>query len=201
VAPAPPPKPDFVFGYGSLATLAETVPTRAFHPRGFVADLHGLRRCWGVAMNNRLTLPGYKYYLDEHGNRPALHVAFLDLRPDRQGSVNGVCMPASREQLARLDDRERSYVRRDVTALCHLPRGAEVRVWAYLGTVAGRRRLARARAAGRAAIDRGYLESVTAAFKRLGSAEYAACAASLDPGELPVLALSRHDLASTTIAG
>jgi hypothetical protein len=114
--------------------------------------------------------------------------------------VNGVCLPVSKEQLARLDDRERNYVRRDVTALCHLPHGAGIRVWAYLGTVAGRRRLARARAVRRAAVDRGYLESVTAAFKRLGSAEYDACASSLDPGELPVLALSRHDLASTTIA-
>lgn len=190
---------EFVFGYGSLVALGDAAPTRAFHPQGFVADLRGFRRCWGVAMNNRVTLPGYKYYLDDRGTRPDVYVAFLDLRRARGQSVNGVCLPASEAQLASLDRRERNYCRRDVTAFCDLPPTKDLlRVWTYVGAAAGRRRLARARAAGRAVVDRAYLEAITGAFKHLGRAEYASCAASLDPGELPVLALSRHEVTSTT---
>lgn len=189
---------DFVFGYGSLVALGPPVPTRAREPHGFVADLRGLRRCWGVAMNNRLDIPGYKFYLDEHGHRPDVHVAFLDIRPARGQSVNGVCLPVDPEQLAALDQRERNYLRRDVTALCDLP-GDAVRVWTYVGSPAGRRRSTISRSAGRAVVDRAYLDAVIGAFKRLGAAEYAACAPSLHPDGLPVMALSRHDLLSTTI--
>jgi len=178
--------------------LGHVAPTRAFRAEGFVADLRGFRRCWGVAMNNRVTLPGYKYYLDDRGDRPSVYVAFLDLRPARGQSVNGVCTPVNEEQLAALDQRERNYIRRDVTAFCDLPED-DVCVWTYLGSSAGRRRLTTARAAGRAVVERAYLGAVIGAFKRLGQAEYAACAASLDPGGLPVVALSRHDLSSTTI--
>ena len=39
---------------------------------GFVCDLHGYRRQWGVAMDNRRDLPGYKHYTDEFGLRPAV---------------------------------------------------------------------------------------------------------------------------------
>lgn len=191
---------EFVFGYGSLAADAQLTltPTRAFRAEGFITDLRGFRRGWGVAMNNGKTLPGYKYYLDESGNRPAVYVAFLDVRPARGHSVNGVARPVSPDQLAGLDDRERNYVRRDVTAMCELPRD-DLRVWTYLGSGAGRRRLTIARRSGRAVIDRTYLDQVRGAFQRLGPAEYAASAASLDPGGLPVAALSRHDVASNRI--
>jgi cation transport regulator ChaC len=189
---------DFVFGYGSLMTEGRVAPTRSFHPDGFVTDLHDVRRCWGVAMNNRVDLPGYKYYLDARGDRPDVHVAFLDLRPAPGQSVNGVCLPVTVDELAILDRRERNYVRRDLTALCPLAQ-EDIRVWAYVGSPAGRRRLTTARAAGRAVIDRTYLEGVREAFKRLGPAEYAHYAPSLDPDGLPVLPLNRHDLASNTI--
>ncbi len=184
---------DFVFGYGSLVALGELAPTRALAAEGFVTDLRGFRRCWGVAMNNRVTLPGYKYYLDEHGNRPGVYVSFLDLRSARGESVNGVCRPVTRDQLAALDARERNYRRRDVTACCDAPSDGG-RVWTYVGTPAGRGRLTRGRSAGRAVVDRAYLEGVAAAFKGLGRGEYEMCAASLEPDGLPVLALDRHDL-------
>jgi hypothetical protein len=189
---------EFVFGYGSLVA-ADVAPTRAFRATGFVTDLRDCRRCWGVAMNNRVNVPGYKYYLDEYGDRPDIYVAFLDLKPAPGHSVNGVCLPVDRDQLALLDDRERNYVRRDVTALCALL-GHDLRVWAYVGSPAGRRRFTTARSAGGAVVDRTYLEAVRNAFARLGPSEYGACASSLDPAGLPVLSLTRHDLASTTIA-
>ena len=43
-----------VFGYGSLAEPRAGRPLR----------LAGWRRVWGVAMDNRVTIPGYKYFLD-----------------------------------------------------------------------------------------------------------------------------------------
>lgn len=189
---------EFVFGYGSLVARGHVAPTRTFHAEGFVTDLRDCRRCWGVAMNNRVNLPGYKYYLDEDGGRPDVCVAFLDLRPARGQSVNGVCLPVDRDELARLDQRERNYVRRDVTALCDAP-GDGGCVWTYVGSAAGRRRFVTSRSAGQAVVDRAYLDAVVSAFKRLGPDEFAACARSLDPDGLPILALNRHDLVSTTI--
>lgn len=184
---------EFVFGYGSLVALGHLAPTRAFAAEGFVADLHDFRRCWGVAMNNRLTLPGYKYYLDERGHRPDVYVAFLDVRAARGQSVNGVCMPVTPDELARLDERERNYVRRDITAWFDGPSEAS-RIWTYVGSPGGRRRLRTGRSSGRAVIDRAYLEGVITAFKRLGPGEYARSAPSLHPDGLRVLALERRDL-------
>jgi cation transport regulator ChaC len=189
---------EFVFGYGSLVARGHVAPTRAFHAEGFVADLRDFRRGWGVAMDNHVNLPGYKYYLDEDGLRPDVCVVFLDVHRARGHSVNGVCLPVDRDELARLDQRERNYVRRDVTALCDAP-GDAGRVWTYVGSPAGRRRFTSSRSAGRAVVDRAYLDAVARAFERLGPGEYAACAQSLDPDGLPVVALTRHDLVSTTI--
>lgn len=181
----------FVFRYGSLVAQLNSVPTRALGREGFVTDLRDFRRSWGVAMNNGVNLPGYKYYVDEHGYRPEVYVAFLDVRPARGWSVNGVCTPVDRDQLVDLDERERNYVRVDVTAFVDLP-GDQVCVWSYVGSPGGRRRLTTAQLAGRAVIDRDYLQCVLDAFKGLGPAEYEACAASLDPGDLPVVTLTRR---------
>lgn len=184
---------EFVFAYGSLVGETPEPPTRAFDLTGFVVDLRGLCRRWGVAMNNRVDLPGYKCYLDDAGARPHVHVAFLDLTLDRHLSVNGVCLPVTSERLAELDRRERSYRRRDLTAHLDPPRPG-VRVWGYLGAPAARARLTRARRHGRAAIDESYLKLVRAAFARLGSTEYVTALPSLDPDGLPVLALHRCEL-------
>ena len=91
----------FVFGYGSLAALADgAVPSRTPRAEGFVCDLPGYRRQWGVAMDNRRDLPGYKHYTDELGERPAVFVCFLDIETDPRGSVNGLCVPVDGARLA-----------------------------------------------------------------------------------------------------
>lgn len=184
---------DYVFGYGSLA-VSEPVPGRRRRPEGFVADLRGLRRGWGVAMNNVVDLPGYKCYLEPDGRRPALSVCFLDIEPDpsAQARVNGVCTPVDAADLAALDRRERNYERLDVSD--RLADADGVRVWAYRGSADGRARFAAAVRAGTAVIHAGYLEAVRAAFRSLGPEEWAACAASLDPGGLPVADLVRREL-------
>ena len=81
--------------------------------RGVPCRLRGQRRGWGVAMDNRRTLPGYRYFLDPAtGERPAVYVAFLDIRPDAGARVDGVVFPArprrARRARAQLRARARS---------------------------------------------------------------------------------------------
>jgi hypothetical protein len=182
---------DFVFGYGSLAAELRVTPTRAFHDDGFVAELRGFVRGWGVAMDNSHDLPGYKYYTAPDGSRPAVFMGFLDVSPG-EGATNGLCLPVDEIALAALDRRERNYTRLDVSDRIDVPGG--VRVWTYVGLPEARARLDAARAAGTAVIGARYLRAVRTAFAALGSSEFSACAASLEPGDLPVVELTRHEL-------
>ena len=161
-----------VFGYGSLA---------GEHLRCPVAQLRGWRRVWGVAMDNRADVPGYKSYrLRSDGARPAVFVAFLDIEPDPSAGVTGVCMPVSARDLEALDRRERNYDRVDVTdAIAPSP---DRRVWAYRGSEEGRARLREGRAAGCAVISRDYLVGVLAAVARIAPGELAAVERSPKPG-------------------
>jgi cation transport regulator ChaC len=155
-----------VFGYGSLAALA-----------GRPCVLRDHRRGWGVAMDNRRTIPGYKYYVDpETGERPAVYVAFLSIWPEPGARVEGVAFAVDDASLAALDARERNYDRRDVTAL--VEPALEGRVWAYVGSAAGSERCAAGRAAGTAVVAREYLALVPEA----------------EPPDLPVRSLLRRDV-------
>ncbi len=184
---------EYVFGYGSLVA-GEFIPSRERHAQGFVADLRGMRRGWGVAMDNRVDLPGYKCYLDRDGGRPAVSVCFLDIDLDDSSGacVNGVCLPVGTAELAALDRRERNYDRIDVSD--RLPGARGARVWTYRGSAEGRARFDDGVRAGTAVIDAGYLAAVRAGFAGLGVAEWETCAPSLDPGGLPVLELMRREL-------
>jgi dephospho-CoA kinase len=184
---------EYVFGYGSLVA-GEFVPSRERHALGFVADLRGVRRGWGVAMDNRVDLPGYKCYLDSDGRRPAVSVCFLDVDLDDStgACVNGVCLPVGAEELAALDCRERNYDRIEVSD--RLPEAGGARVWAYRGSADGRARFDDGVRAGTAVIHAGYLAAVRAGFVGIGAAEWEACAPSLDPGALTVVELVRRDL-------
>lgn len=181
---------EFVFGYGSLSTLADPPPTRAPDPRGYVTELAGHRRRWGVAADNRSALPGYKRYRAADGSYPPVAVAFLDLAPG-DGAVNGVCLPVDPAALEALDARERNYGRVEVTAqLAH----ALGPTWAYVGSDEGRARLADGRARGAAVVTHEYRELVLAGFAALGGDELARFHASSDLGDLPLAALERVDL-------
>lgn len=182
----------FVFGYGTLTARAGPVPNREIQRQGFVADLPGYARTWGVAMDNRRDLPGYKYYTDAAGRRPAAFVAFLDLRPSAGAAANGLCLPVEPADLVQLDRRERNYDRVEVTDSVD---AGGARVWVYLGSAAGRARLRAGRRAGTAVIDANYLRTVEAGFAALGDAEHRACRPSLESAGLPVAALTRHELA------
>ncbi len=142
-------------------------------------------------MDNTETIPGYKYYLDENGARPDVFVAFLDVQPDRTGSVNGCCTPVTPEDLRRLDHRERNYDRIEVT---HAIGDSLGRTWMYVGSRSGRRRLSLAGETSRAVISREYIDRVEAGFRALGSNEYAVFRSSSDLGALPIRDLVRVDL-------
>jgi hypothetical protein len=169
----------YVFAYGSLATDRRG--------DGFLAELPGYARGWGVAMDNRCDLPGYKWYAEPGGTRPAVFVAFLDLHAIPGSRVGGLCVPVSDTELRGLDTRERNYVRVEISA--ELDCGA--RVWTYLGSAAGRARFAAGRAGGRAVIDAAYRDAVARAFRDLGRPAWCE---SLAARGLPVRKLIRHAL-------
>jgi cation transport regulator ChaC len=149
--------PAFVFGYGSLLDGATGVPCR----------LSGWRRRFGVAMDNRRTIAGYKYFLDARtGARPELFVAFLDVVPEPGAAVQGIAAAVDAEQLSALDDRERNYARVDVSAALDREFGGPV--WAYAGRPEARERYAAAVATGRAVVARAYVEDVRAGFAAHG---------------------------------
>jgi hypothetical protein len=189
--------PAYVFGYGSLAAAgALRAPARDGDPRGYVTDLPGHERRWGVAMDNARAIPGYKRYLDAAGRAPALHVCFLDLRPvDEPGgavpAVNGVCTPVTPRMLAALDARERNYERVDVTDLVGHAAGT---VWAYVGSAEGRARARAGRDGGSAVVSHEYRARVERGFARLGPREMERYRASTADAALPPLALTRTEL-------
>ncbi|HVF78697.1 MAG TPA: gamma-glutamylcyclotransferase family protein [Solirubrobacteraceae bacterium] len=169
--------PQFVFGYGSLAVA---LPGRR-------ARLDGYRRTWGVAMDNRVDIPGYKSYRRlEDGSRPAVYVAFLDIVADPGSAIDGVLLAVDDVTLVALDARERNYDRIDVTAA--VP-GAGGRVWTYRGSDDGRERLRTALREGSAVVDADYLGAVQATFRELGIGE------DVRPGDaLALMVLQRIEL-------
>ena len=80
------------------------------------AVLRGHRRVWGVAMDNRESIPGYKRYVDPPGAAPGVCVLFLDAVADAGASVNGAVIEVEDRLAPALDRRERNYERVDVGA-------------------------------------------------------------------------------------
>jgi hypothetical protein len=126
------------------------------------------------------------------GDRPPVHVAFLDLEEaDPGAAVSGVLLPVPAAALPGLDRRERNYLRQDVTDRAD-PCGA--RIWAYLGRPEARRRCAEARARSDAVVARSYAEAVRAAFAARGSAVLAAYEASTAAPGMPFADLERIEV-------
>lgn len=167
----------FVFGYGSLL----------LRPGGIPCHLLGHRRAWNVAMDNRRTIPGYKYYVDrDTGERPPVHVTFLNIYPAAEGRVNGIAFPVTADVLDQLDRRERNYDRIDVTRLLDVDLGGTV--WTYLGSDAARERFA----AGTAVVSQAYFDAVRDDFATVGGLDE--FDQSTDRLTVPLRGLTRVDL-------
>jgi gamma-glutamylcyclotransferase (GGCT)/AIG2-like uncharacterized protein YtfP len=178
----------FVFAYGSL------VHDLGVHgAKRRTAHLRDHRRAWNVAMDNALSLPGYKYYVDARdSSRPEVMVTFLNLVFAPGQRVNGMLVPVDASALAELDRRERNYERREVSTSIEPAPGA--RVWSYFGRPAARERFEHGARAGRAVVDESYLDGVRAGFAALGDESLAEFDASTEPHGCGVLELVRVEL-------
>jgi hypothetical protein len=145
-------------------------------------------------MDNRRTIPGYKYYVDAStGARPDAFVVFLNIVPDPRRRVNGVLLEVTPERLWRLDGRERNYARVDIGA--HLSHPVPGQAWAYAGTDAAVGRFRAGLREGRALISRDYYQGVLDDFARLGPGARAQFVALTDPAPCPLAVLRRVDVA------
>jgi hypothetical protein len=153
-----------------------------------------MRRTWGVAMDNAVAIPGYKQYLDADGAAPGVCVAFLDLAPAPGAELVGAVLAVDDAALAALDVRERNYTRVDVTAIVDAGAAAGTTVWTYFGRDDARERARRAAEAGTLVVQRGYLETVRAAFWSLGVDALARFDASTAPPPGRIADLRRVDL-------
>jgi hypothetical protein len=166
-----------LLAHGSLAARAPAAAP--------LVRIEGVRRAWGVGMDNAVDVPGYRRFARmDGGARPDVVVAFADLLPDAGGHADAVLLAVDDAALAALDARERNYDRIDVTArVAAAPPGV---VWAYLGHAAGRARLRDAVAAGRAVAWRAYRDGIVAAYGARGVDVRA------ELGGLPLLDLVEH---------
>lgn len=185
----------WIFGYGSLVhlpRLARFLERPRLDPRDVVfCHLDGFRRTWGVAMDNRVDIPGYKHYREPAGGtRPPVFVTFLDLKKQSAGSVNGVAFRVDEAELERIRHREGNYELTDVTEFLREPLGAPVLT--SLGLPAARRRYRTGRREGRAVVRLAYYHGVLDAFRRLGPDAFEAYRAGTDPPEIPLMPLERH---------
>jgi cation transport regulator ChaC len=179
----------YVFAYGSLLRDLGGSLDRRLQP----CRLRDHRRAWNVAMDNTLTLAGYKLYLSAaDSSRPAVFVTFLNLVPADGRHVSGVLFAVDEDELAVLDRRERNYDRRDVTG--SIDGHCAGRVWTYIGKPEAERRFAIGAREGRAVIDRTYLESVRAGFDLIAADALEEFDATTNAHDCPVLELRRIDL-------
>lgn len=186
-------EPELVFGYGSLVFDLSFGPTRELAADGFVCDLVGFRRGWDIAMDNAVTVPGYKYYVDARtGQRPEVCVTFINLYPNPEAAINGVAVPISKDDLRRLDDRERNYERVEVTEAIRPP--PTRRVWTYLGREDARQRYRRGLTSGDAVVSRQYYAAIVASFQALGEAEMERFWRSTDQPDCPLAELVLIDV-------
>ena len=144
-------------------------------------------------MDNRSTIPGYKYYVDPQTNaRPEVFVTFLSLTEHLDCAVNGIVLSVEEDTLRSLDEREKNYVRVDVTD--RILETTDGVVWAYIASPAGRRRYDEGMKNGNAVIDAAYYQSVRDEFAALGAHALAEFVRSTDEPTCPLRSLTRIDI-------
>jgi hypothetical protein len=178
------PQVDYVFGYGSLVELRESLTVEGAAFPALAGRLRGFRRLWGAAMNNWETAADEKHYVDSGSARkPHVRVAFLDVEEEAGATVNGLAIPVDAARLAEFDAREVNYSRVDVSAAFEPPTGH--RVYTYRATAGARARLEAGVAEGNLVASRAYFELVRRAFANLDAGALAEFERSTDPLPCP----------------
>lgn len=187
----------YIFGYGSLVNqeaLARYLCRTCTADTTHFCHLHGYRRCWNVAMDNRLDLPSYKYYLDAAtGQRPNIFVTFLNIRSAPQTSVSGILFEVSQEELAQLDMRERNYRRIEITDQLDIT-VANGYAWVYIGTPEAEERYQKGLNSKTAFISEEYHQFVHDCFSQCNSAIALNYREATDTPEVPLKKLIRIDI-------
>lgn len=189
----------YIFGYGSLVhpkKLFKFLNNSSCSSRPYqLCRLQGYRRCWNVAMNNKVDIPGYKYYLNpQTTERPNLFVTFLNIRPSPKDYVNGLAFEVSQTELEKLNQREKNYQIIDVTAAIDSPLAG--RVFSYIGKSEARQRFDEGLQLSTSVINQVYLEAVLEAFSSHSPDFLAEYHLSTDKPEIPVVALEQVKLPS-----
>ena len=188
---------NFIFGYGSLVdvhSLSQYLGRQLRSPSDFTyCHLKNFRRCWNVAMDNRVDLPGYKHYIErETGRRPASFVTFLNIRPHPGTTILGILFRVGDRELHLLDRRERNYTRIEVNrALDRAVRGS---VWTYIGLPEAKHRYRQGLNQNSAIVSQDYFNKVYTAYTSLGRAALANYTATTDTLAVPIVALDRRDI-------
>ncbi len=188
------PDRQWIFGYGSLVDSRHLSEFLARHGIALNQHCHcelgGFKRTWSVAMNNALTLPGYKYYLDPAtGDRPHVYVAFVNIErhtDTAEARIAGILFEVDAAALALLDAREHNYARHDVTA--DLSIAVEGTVWSYVGRPDAAARFRHGLATSSVVIEEAYKHRIEAAYARARLP----FAAEM-PDDIPSVTLTRVD--------
>lgn len=102
----------YIFGYQSMlaqGSLATSIGARGAGEIFIPARLRGYARDWSAVRD--FSGNPRKRYVHTGDWRPAGRVAFANLRPDPDGTVNGVCHRVAADRLDELDFREQGYGR------------------------------------------------------------------------------------------
>jgi len=159
----------YVFGYGSLVTMREPLPSCGGASLAPVAGrLLEFQRFWGVAMNNWEAAPAKKHYVDPASRlTPRIRVAFLDVEAAQGRTVNGLAVPVDAARLAAMDLREVNYSRIDVSS--QFEPSLDQPVFVYRGTVPARERCRVPPHDPELVVSQDYLDAVRLGFDTLGS--------------------------------
>lgn len=185
---------NFVFGYGSLVNwnnLQQYLGRKLTPGSDFViCGLKNFHRCWNIAMDNRLDLPNYKYYIEEKtGNRFNGFVTFLNIRFDQDKTIIGVLFRVSEPELENLDQRERNYQRIDITQ--QINRTIQGKAWVYQGLESARIRYHEGLVKRNVVISQKYFDLVNDAYFLLGNYAFSNYIATTDKLEVPTVDLKR----------
>jgi len=176
---------DYVFGYGSLVELTDSVTIDGHVYPPVPGRLRGFHRRWGAAMNNWETTELEKHFVDpETGEKPKIRVAYLDIEQRSGARVNGLAIPVDAKRLAELDIREVNYIRIEVTEAFEPAMNG--RVFTYTGTAAARERSRAEQVSAPGFVSREYVAAIRRAFAALGADALAEFDRTTEPLQFPL---------------